>query len=694
MAFMEKRNFSKLYFILALIVMSILYNYHEILFKKPQSVHKWRQSDCASIALNFSQGEMNFFEPETHNLTSDGGTTGKCSPSETPILYYSVALLYKVFGYNDFIYRLINTLIFFIGLFYLFLLFHYLIQDYSWSILLSLLFFTSPVLAYYANNYLSNSAALAFSLVFWYYFIRYAFEYKPKWLFLSILFILLAGAMKITALLSLFAAIGVYVLLFIEKGVTGKKNALLKQPVYHILTLLIPIILTGAWTLYAHFYNQKHDSTYFSTTIFPLWDLSSEQISFVFEKVRSIWFRQYFHPSVFVFFGLCLAFLIFKTRKINKVLLYSILFLTIGAVGYVLLQFFTFAEHDYYTIELFILPMLIVVGTAYLFKTEYPKLFSSVYGKIAFAALLVFNIYHARNAMIVRYSGWFTDYPQYESYHTITPYLRSIGISSCDTVISIPDGGHSTLYLMNQKGWTSHTDRRFMRGKEIRYNQDSAGIAESIRKGAKYLIVNGIEEIIKQPYLTTFATHIVGKYNNILIFKLKTDTINFNIQNRVIKARYFCDAETLTQDKQSFAGNENTMNFGNGQNQTNIAAYSGNYSCQVFNQTPYGMTLRINDTEEDESFEITVKRKSTDKKRGFVVASVSNTSFYLNEYEIVDKTNEWETLKSGFTISKEMSGNELVIYVYNTDHEPVFFDDFEIIRYKSIFDGLSQKSAQ
>src|SRR3972149_5808757 len=110
-----KKNYSSLLFILALLCVSFFYNYHEIVFKRPQSVHKWRQSDCASIALNYYQNGMDFFHPETHNLTSDGGTTGKCQTSEIPILYYSVAILYTIFGYHDFIFRLVNTLLFFLG---------------------------------------------------------------------------------------------------------------------------------------------------------------------------------------------------------------------------------------------------------------------------------------------------------------------------------------------------------------------------------------------------------------------------------------------------------------------------------------------------------------------------------------------------------------------------------------------------
>ena len=56
-----KRYQSYFLFFVALIMVAYFYSYHEIVFKRPQSVHQWRQSDCASIALNYHQGHMNFF---------------------------------------------------------------------------------------------------------------------------------------------------------------------------------------------------------------------------------------------------------------------------------------------------------------------------------------------------------------------------------------------------------------------------------------------------------------------------------------------------------------------------------------------------------------------------------------------------------------------------------------------------------
>ena len=87
-----------LYFLLVLILVSLFYYYPKIVLKRPESVHKWRQSDCTSLALNYYQNGMNFFQPQTHNFTSDNDTSGYCATSEIPFVYYFVAILYKIFG--------------------------------------------------------------------------------------------------------------------------------------------------------------------------------------------------------------------------------------------------------------------------------------------------------------------------------------------------------------------------------------------------------------------------------------------------------------------------------------------------------------------------------------------------------------------------------------------------------------------
>lgn len=677
-----KKSWWSVIFVLVLMMVSYYYGYHEILFKRPQSVHKWRQSDCASLALNYCQDGMNFFEPETHNLTSDGGTSGKACPSEIPILYYSVAILYKIFGVHEWIFRFLNTFLFFIGLFYLFKLFEYLLDDRFWATGLSILFFTAPVLVFYGNNFLSNSSAFAFSVVGWYYFVRFYFEENKKWFTVSALFFLLAASFKVTALFSFIAIGGLY--LFEILGITSfsKNGVLFTKPLQKFLLFAGVFIIIGAWIFYANYYNQKHDCYYFSTTIFPIWKLDKAGITGVIDNVRKVWLAHYFHPSVLIVFTIGLLFILLNFRKNLKWLNFVLVFLLAEIIVYVILQFWTFKDHDYYTIDMYIFPVMLMTAVFYILKTSYRKIFASTYFKILFVVLVVFNVYHAHKIINERYYRGMNNYGVLDDTYTATPFLREMGITANDTVISIPYESHVSLYLMNQKGWTEYTDARFNRGEKIRYNQDSLGIRLSVNRGAKYMIVQTMDQLYQKPYLQSFCTHLAGTYNDMLVFKLKDADENFEINTKTISAKYFCDAENRIGN--DFISSDSVV-FRNGETQSSEYAFSGIHSVRLSADHRYGMTIDLDDLKPGESFEISVWRKQTGSSTGEII--VSGDDFYFTKSKVVESGKDgWEKIKLELYINKKLAGKRLGAYLYNPSADPVYFDDFRIIRYKSVFD--------
>ena len=68
------RKINPLVFSGIFVVISLYYGQQKILIKPPQGMHRWRQADCASFALNYYQDGMRFFHPELHNLSSDHNT--------------------------------------------------------------------------------------------------------------------------------------------------------------------------------------------------------------------------------------------------------------------------------------------------------------------------------------------------------------------------------------------------------------------------------------------------------------------------------------------------------------------------------------------------------------------------------------------------------------------------------------------
>lgn len=679
-----RQNSAHILFICLFLVLAFAYRYHVTLFEKPQSIHRWRQADCASLTLNYYQGGMDFFSPEVHNLTSDQGTSGKCYPSEVPYFYYTVACLYKIFGYHDWIYRLLNTFIFLMGLLYLFKAFMYFTKDFFWSAGLPLLFFCSPILIYYGNSYPINTTALSFSFIAWYHIIRFFFEKRQKSFYFSLIFFLLAAALKVTALISLAAFAFIYALELtgIRRPQDGKKT--FPSSLRFVLWVSTVFAIVLGWLKLASIYNQKHDCTYFSTTAFPIWELDREDIQRVLDNFRSLWLPDLFYPATVALLLLSFIFLFTHFKKIPAILLISLLVIIGEAAAYVLLQFRQFADHDYYYIDLYIIPVLTVLIMFYVLHKNYPKALSAWIPKIIFTLFLAFNIYYAKGRVDERYFGPINNFREQQDIYSITPYLRQIGIGPMDTVISIPDMTNVSLYLMNQKGWTEYTDARLNRSKPVAYNADSAGVRSSINKGAKYLILNGIEELYKKPYLQSFATCLVGKYNNVYVFKLKDKKDNFSLHGRSIKVHYSCDAERIADNREYYIGLPDTVRFGNGTTQSDSLAHNGKHACKLNKASPYGMTLGFKNLVPGESFVITAWRKMGNKKGGTLVASIDST-YYNNEVNILAKTEDgWEKITKEIFITKEMEGKELVIYLYSEDADVVFFDDLDLIRYDPI----------
>ena len=240
-------KYSKWIFIVLFIIMSIVYNYHNILFKSPQSIHRWRQCDCLSITMNYYQDNNPFLEPSVHYLGHEG--TGK-TVSDFPLIYYSVAQLWKVIGHQEFIYRLIVLLFFFFGLFALFRLFENELQDSILAITMSLLLFTSPTLVYYANNFLMDIPAFSLALIGLYFFFKFSQTSKNKYLYYSILAYTFAGLFKISSLLSFAAILCLFILeLFNIKLKQDKK--IFQNPLKQSFILLGVILIQFVWYLYA-----------------------------------------------------------------------------------------------------------------------------------------------------------------------------------------------------------------------------------------------------------------------------------------------------------------------------------------------------------------------------------------------------------------------------------------------------------
>jgi len=496
---------------------------------RPSSIHLWRQADCLSFTLNYYQENRPFFEPAIHFSGSNG--TGK-TVSEFPIIYYSVAQLWKIFGQKESIFRLVNLLLVYLGLFYLFKLLKELLGSGFWGLYIPVFLFTSPVLVSYSISFLSNAPAFGCALTACYFYWRHYKTGKYQLLILSMLLFLLGGLMKITALTSFVAILGIHFLQLIE--VIIKKN---RRHIRRMLTDLVPfltvIILLFSWVMFTKHYNQLNLSGLFLQDVFPIWKLDPEKISDTAYKFYHNLLPRFFPKLMLVAIFILFIINIVRYKITNQFLLLFNVLVFIGTVLYLILWFKAFDVHDYYMLNLLIFPVATLVTFFDLLKNNAHKLFHGKPLKFLALALLLFSVYNAyvqnrmrydkedlfvKNSFLldkaaIDYWDWqhWSNSIYKKPYHTITPYLRSIGIDRDDKVISMPDTSPNiTLYLMDQKGYT-----------EFGFVYEGKKRMEHfISIGAKYLIIHRAF-LDKVRYLKPFLKKKMGTYQDIEIYDLR-----------------------------------------------------------------------------------------------------------------------------------------------------------------------------
>ncbi len=501
-------KFSVPIFFILILLFSVLYNYHEILFLRTQGIHHWRQCDCLSITMNYYQDKNPFLEPAVHFLGHDG--TGK-TVSDFPLIYYTVAQLWKVFGYHEFIYRLLNLLIFITGLLALMKLIEDLLKDSVWALFAVLMLFVSPTIVFYANNFLVNVPAFGLAMIGWYFFWLFYKSEKSGYLWISFGFFALGGLLKIPSAIS-FVAISV---LFTGEitGIFKLKNGrkLFTKPFIQIIPFILVTGVITSWYLYAYSYNKHYNANLFLVGILPIWDLDKIQIYDIFLGFKEEIKRSYFHLSMHLFLLTALIFILVSFRKANRFLYLLTATLTAGNILFLILFFRPLKNHDYYVINLFIHAPIIFVTLLDLLKKHYPFIFRSIIFRLMIGALIIYNLGFTMDRMKERYSGWMNE--SYQAYmhrfENITPYLRSIGIGPEDKVLCLPDGSvNISLYFMNQKGWTDFST-----------DLDSAKIMGKINQGADYLFIY-IDTLYYNKNITPFVKDKIGEYNDIDIYDI------------------------------------------------------------------------------------------------------------------------------------------------------------------------------
>ena len=502
--YLDKEIYRILLFTVLILIISYFANYFEILFYRPQSIHFIRQTDSLSFVVNYFQNGMDFFSPQTFNLTTVDGKAA----CEFPILYYITAILYFVFGEHEFFLRLINISIVFTGFYYVTKLSYIFLQDWTYSFLITFLVMSSGVILYYTNNFLPDSASLGFSLIGLYHFVNYTKVNKRKSLIYSFSFLTLAGLLKATYMIFPIAVVGIFVIEIFGLKLSEKK--IFNNFKLFVILSISSFVIVFAWYYYAISYNKINGDTYFLTHTAPIWELSKTRIYTILDLISNYWKNDYYYPTTFhTFFVLLVLSLVF-IKKANKLLLVFTFIILLGSLSYFILFFEKFENHDYYGL-LFIPVFLLIILNSF---SIIQKLNNNKWVKaVLILGLLVLNILSFNYAIYrstKRYTEFFKDNSIYEKFNGIKSKLDALNIDNNKTFVVLSDfTRNGSLYYMNKKGWTIK-------------DTSSVSISElelAFKNNPDYLIITE-DYFLQNSHIKNRDMIFVQKYKDISIYKL------------------------------------------------------------------------------------------------------------------------------------------------------------------------------
>jgi 4-amino-4-deoxy-L-arabinose transferase-like glycosyltransferase len=452
----------------------------------PVGYHLWRQTQGLSIARNYSDESMNFFQPRVDSRGKETGITGV----EFPLTYYTMALGYKVFGYHNSISRIVTLAFSFTAIIFSFLFFEVLFRRRIAGLIGGLVTMFSPLSVYYSFVALPDIPALGCIFGALYFWLKYDDDSKVSYLIISGFFMTISGLLKISTLLVL--------LFFIFTALKRNKKFA------SFVTVAASLVITCSWYAYARYLS----NTYNNYDFLLGWKLPYDLHTALYctKKMLIVWL-----PEMYLNYGAFILFMVgiyslCKTAKKTKTLSLFLSTVGIGLLCFIIVMLPMLDVHDYYMIPS--LPFLLTISvTGAMFLIEkYERENSSKVSKILLYILIICVPILGGFRGLSRFVNGLKTAPN--DLLTIEPALNTIIPDNQALVIATDDVSPSILlYYFHRKGWSAQE------------NISSGRIFEMHEQGAKYLISNS-RALESRPEIHAKIDSI-GSYERFRVFRFR-----------------------------------------------------------------------------------------------------------------------------------------------------------------------------
>ncbi len=472
--------------LLSIILISVVQHYSHF-SKELISIHVWRQTQTQSTIINFYEEDMNIFNPRRNERANGAGIFRM----EFPLMQWSVACLYKVFGNHLIISRLFMFVVGLVSIWGMYTLLSALFNNSTIALVGAWTFNFSPSFYYYTINPLPDNLALCCAL----WGMAFFFLWYRKQRFYVLIwsgFLLSVGALCKLPFIVYFIVPGVYFLRLVYK------QGLDKHTVYNGLGMFGFLLLPLAWYV----------------TVIPQWQ--NGVVAGVIENQASwLTILDYCHhnllstlPELLLNYGSVLFFLAGFYFLYQRKAYYDARFPLMLGWSVAVLAYFFFEinmiekVHDYYLFPFY--PMLFILvsyGAYHLFHLHH-YLF-----KFVVVVLLLLLPVTAYLRMQVR---WDVNEPGFNKDLLVYKNELRNAVPQDALVVAGNDDSHFIfLYYIDKKGWAYEKDK--LTADELK---------GMIDQGAEYLYADSrvIDGNPKMVYL--FDTLILEK-GSVRVYRLK-----------------------------------------------------------------------------------------------------------------------------------------------------------------------------
>lgn len=675
--FVQMKNPQSLLAIVSILAIGLFFHL-EGLNDFPSFTHAWAQSDRFALALGFVNNGLNFFSPETFvfNKQFPDGWSSAFDESivavDFPIHDYIPAIFMKLSGVTDpWIFRLYILLYSMAGLFFLFKLTFYVTTNSYKSWFVTIFAATSPVFVYYQAGFLPSIPSLSNAIIGTYFYVKYLKTNENSHFSIAIAFICFAALARTTFLIPYLAVWGLELLRYFIIRTSIKSK--------------IPIFLISAGLLFGFAYhNANLRDQYGSIFLAELMPAKSvEEIIQVGKIIVERWIFQYFslgHYLVFFAIGLIgLWILITQKIKINqsvRSLFWLSLIIFLGCLIFLILMLYQFPSHDYYFLDTFFLPvLLLLILSISLIPDKYSK--HSAHAVAGVVIGFIF-IHHASNLQQQRKSTghWDTIAATTRNFTNSSVYLSELDISNDSKILVF--GAYAPnipFILMNRKGYAVMAADRKIIQKALSWDFDFVIIQNEFFLPDIYSVYPEILSQISKKWDNGRISICQRNYTD----TVQTITQFLGLENQTPLLEEFFDYESAQKP-----GWENIKS-------TTEKIYSGNHSGKITEDMEYGLTFKTSNLtaiENRHSFlllEAFLLQEVPGNVEMIASISANGENVFYKSYHLgnfLNQQNTWENVNLVFSFPPVKSSDyEFAVYVLNSGKKSFYIDDFKFSMY-------------